>query len=127
MARQAASTSRDVKARKTNKAGTHYDTAAYLAFLRRVNRATAARADDFNPEDLAELHTLIGELRETETAIAQSLNDAGISWKAIGAPQGLAASNAFRNYRTSSGRADRRATATTPTADDDEGGAECAA
>jgi hypothetical protein len=108
MARTAATTSRDVRARKTNKAGTHYDTAAYLAFLRRVNRATAARADDFNPEDLAELHALIGELRETETAIAQTLNDAGFSWAAIGEPQGLAASNAYRNYRKSSGRADRR-------------------
>jgi hypothetical protein len=117
---------RDVRANKRNKAGTHYDTAAYLAFLKRVNRSTAARADDFNPEDLAELHTLIAELRETETSIAQAMNDAGISWADIGRPQGLAASNAFRNYRTSSGRADRRGTA--KKADDGQAdAAECAA
>jgi hypothetical protein len=109
----AARTSRDVKARKTNKSGKHYETSEYIAFLRRVNRAMVARSDTMSPEDLAELHALVGELRETETLAAQSLNDAGYSWAAIGAPQGLAASNAFRNYRTSSGRADRRGTATT--------------
>jgi hypothetical protein len=103
-----ARTARDTKANKTNKAGKHYETSEYIAFLRRVNRAMVARSDTMSPEDLAELHTLIAELREVETATACALNDAGYSWAAIGDPQGIAASNAYRNYRKSSGRADRR-------------------
>jgi hypothetical protein len=103
--------SRDKRANATNKAGKAYTTDEYIAFLGRVNRSMAARSDDMSPEDLAQLHKLVGELRQIETTVAQSLNDAGFSWAQIGAPQGLAASNAYRNYRTSSGTADRRSSA----------------
>ncbi len=76
-----------VKARLTRRR--ERETPEYCAMMRRMLRAHGRRAGDADPEDLAELVQLRGELDKAIAVAVQGQRRNGFSWAAIGRGLGV--------------------------------------
>jgi len=64
------------------------DTAEYTAFVRRILKAHAKRTADADPEDLADLVGLLGDVNRAMDTAVKGLRDSGFSWAQIAAATG---------------------------------------
>jgi hypothetical protein len=108
--RRRASRSRDARANPASQTGQYVETEKWLKMVRRLAAGAAKRVGQVDPAALAELAALVDALKTAETDAARALNDSGFSWADIGAAQGINRESAWKKYRRSSRRHDRRST-----------------
>lgn len=93
-----ADSSRDVRARPTNKRGVYVEHDEFVKMVTRMIRAAGKRVQISDPETLALVAKLAQVLADIELDSARELNEQGFSWEAIAASQSIAMQTAYQKY-----------------------------